>query len=294
MGETLFNGGGNASFIVPAGGGPAPPASPPPVPAANPCPSPEFVSPNYSLCFTSVAPGDQEVATANVEAGTSEVLLLEYPNGKLGVVGPSVADTSGHAIFTWQVPEGIAGTAYWTMVTGASAACPTKTCLEYTAPGAFIVTGPSTTTSSTTPSQRYPINPMLQSVQFTLDAEDDVITVRVSGTGFGSFPRPLPFDGDTTYFLFEDSNGHWSAGNGMSPGAPTPPAGQGGLCVVNLCEGSSSTVIGDYQVWTNSEIVVSFSSMSPNWRWSSGDTVQVFVKNPQSGVSGEWIGFLTG
>jgi hypothetical protein len=135
---------------------------------------------------------------------------------------------------------------------------------------------------------------MLQSVRFTLDVEHNTITVHVSGTGFGSLPRPLPFAGDSIDFSLEDATGHWSAGNGTSPGAPAPPAGQGGLCVVSLCDGQSSSVIGNYQTWTNTEIVVSFSSNTSDWRWESGDTVQVFVKNPQSGVSGEWIGFLAG
>ncbi len=90
---------------------------------------------------------------------------------------------------------------------------------------------------------------MIQSVHFTLDNATEAITAHISGSGFGSFPESVPFVGDSLAFVMEDSNEHWSAGYGVSPGAKVPPVGQGGMCTI--CDGYSSNVVADYKTWTD-------------------------------------------
>ena len=93
-----------------ATGGPAP------TPTPSPAPAPVPAGKVLSLSFADVAPGGQQVATANVKPGSSAVLVVGYPNGTQRVFGPTVADASGHVIFTWAVPAGVKGAVHVTLV----------------------------------------------------------------------------------------------------------------------------------------------------------------------------------
>lgn len=109
----------------------------------------------------------------------------------------------------------------------------------------------------------------------------DSITVYVFGSGFGKFNTgALPYSGDSNDFIVQDITAGWNAGN----------------TVANLCEpqtscAGGSAITGDYEVWTNTEVEVSFNPAG--YGWTVGDAAYVGIENPQSSETTAWKGKLT-
>ncbi len=86
------------------------------VPGSAPV-SPTPVPPGKVLAFSSpsVAAGGHQTATVAIKSGSSVVLVIDYSNGKQQVLGPIVAGTSRRAVFTWEIPKSVSGTAHVTL-----------------------------------------------------------------------------------------------------------------------------------------------------------------------------------
>ena len=94
----------------------------------------------------------------------------------------------------------------------------------------------------------------------------DNYTLTINGTGFGSLPGSVPFNGVTPYFrLFEVAQ--LGAGEWGYPGDANP--------------------LG-YQSWTDTQIQISGLAAKP------GDAVQIWASNPTTGSSATWGGNVPG
>jgi serpin B len=94
----------------------------------------------------------------------------------------------------------------------------------------------------------------------------DNYTLTINGTGFGSLPSSVPFDGVTPYFrLFEAAQ--LGAGEWGYPGDANPLT---------------------YQSWSDTQIQISGLAAQP------GDAVQIWVSNPTTGSSATWGGNIPG
>jgi len=107
-------------------------------------------------------------------------------------------------------------------------------------------------------------NPQIANVQFS--GSPGNYTLTVNGSGFGTLPSSLPFDGDTSYFRVADAAqlgfGEWGYAGDAN----------------NLT----------YESWSDTEIQVSGFGGQP------GDAVALAVWNPSSGVGATWGGSVPG
>ncbi len=86
--------------------------------------------------------------------------------------------------------------------------------------------------------------PQITSVAFSSSGQ--ALQIIVNGSGFGNGPAAMPFIGDLNYFAFGDFGTHCGSGSSLFS------AGFGGWGVV-----SASSITMDYQLWSDSEIVIS-------------------------------------
>jgi len=107
-------------------------------------------------------------------------------------------------------------------------------------------------------------NPQITSVQFS--GSPGNYTLTVNGSGFGTLPSSLPFNGDSSYFRIADAAqigfGEW----GFS--------------------GDANTLT--YESWSDTQIQVSGFGGQP------GDAVTLALWNPSSGVGATWGGSVPG
>ena len=111
-----------------------------------------------------------------------------------------------------------------------------------------------------------PLGPTANITGVVFSGGSDNYTITVSGTGFGSLPGGVPFDGVTPYFrLFEAAQ--LGAGEWGYPGDANPLA---------------------YQSWSDTQIQISGLAAHP------GDAIQIWVSNPTTGSSATWGGNIPG
>lgn len=142
--------------------------------------------------------------------------------------------------------------------------------------GLWVVpsTGAASTASSSTPH--------ITGVQFTNVGSG--MQMIVSGTGFGTPSRALPYIGDVGTFKFSDSSEIY------------PTYAVTGWNAGYTSSAEQDVVTLHYTQWTPNQITIAGFGPAYGdygaWIVKSGDTVHVWVQNPQSGQSATWTGTL--